>query len=139
MEVYSDGRHDDVGGPNGESLGEYGPEQAFHRAAARFLDLALPDDATWFHPANGGARRRKEAAILSGLGVKAGIPDLIVVHRGRLIAVELKAPGGRLTPAQKAMHRRLALAGAVVTTVTSLDELASFLAILVPLRATVAA
>ena len=42
-------------------------------------------------------------------------------------------------PAQKAMHQRLTLAGAVVTTVTSLDELSAFLAVLIPMRATVAA
>ena len=75
---------------------------------------------------------------MSGLGVKAGIPDLLIVHRGRLIAVELKVPNGRLSPAQRDMHQRLALAGAVVTTCTSLDELAGFLAQFVPLRATVA-
>jgi hypothetical protein len=111
------------------------PEQALHRACAQFLDIALPSDACWFHPPNGGARSPVEAAIFKGLGVKAGVPDLVIVYRGRFIAIELKGPNGRLTPAQKAMHGRLQGAGAVVTTAKSLEELAGFLAQLIPLRA----
>ena len=111
------------------------PEQALHRACAQFLDIALPSDACWFHPPNGGARSPVEAAIFKGLGVKPGVPDLVIVHRGRLIAIELKAPGGHLTPAQKAMHERLQLAGAVVTTTESLEALEAFLGQLVDLRA----
>ncbi len=113
------------------------PEQALHHACAQFLDIALPSDACWFHPANGGARSPVEAAIFKGLGVRPGVPDLVIVYRGRFIAIELKSEGGRLTPAQKGMHERLQLAGAVVTTAKSLKELEGFLGQLVPLRATV--
>ncbi len=109
------------------------PEQGLHRAAAQYLDAVLPDNALWWHTPSGGYRRRTEAAIFTGLGVKAGIPDLLILSRGKLLAVELKSEGGKLTPAQKAMHQRLMLAGAVVTTVTSLDELDGFLGQLVPL------
>ncbi len=112
-------------------------EQALHRAAAEFLDLALPAGAEWWHTPNGGTRSRIEGAVFKAMGVRPGIPDLLILFRGKLIAVELKASSGRLTPAQKAMHLRLTLAGAVVTTCTSLDELASFIGMLVPLRATV--
>lgn len=116
------------------------PEQLLHRAAAQFLDLALPDGAIWFHCPNGGFRRPKEAAILTALGVRPGIPDLLILYRGRLIGIELKARTGRgLTPAQKNMHQRLTLAGAMVTTVTTLDELSAFLNMLIPMRARVAA
>ena len=111
------------------------PEQALHRACAQFLDIALPSDSVWFHPPNGGARSPVEAAIFKGLGVKPGVPDLVIVHRGRFIAIELKSEDGRLTPAQKAMHERLRLAGAVVTTAKSLEELQDFLGQIIPLRA----
>ena len=50
-----------------------------------------------FHPANGGWRSRVEAAILKGMGVRAGVPDIIAVKGGRGHALELKAPGGHLT------------------------------------------
>ena len=36
-----------------------------------------------FHPANGGWRSRVEAAILKGMGVRAGVPDIIAI-KGRL-------------------------------------------------------
>ncbi len=43
---------------------------------------------------NGGKRGKIEAARLYGLGVMAGIPDLVVCwHPGRVAFVELKAPG----------------------------------------------
>src|SRR5215471_5481753 len=38
------------------------------------------------HVANGGYRRPTEAAILKGLGVVAGVPDVILIHRGRCYA-----------------------------------------------------
>jgi hypothetical protein len=110
------------------------PEQALHRACAQFLDIALPPDACWFHPPNGGARSPVEAAIFKGLGVKAGVPDLVIVYRGRFIAIELKGPSGRLTPTQKAMHGRLTLAGATVSVAKSVEELQDFLSQIVPLR-----
>jgi hypothetical protein len=54
-----------------------------------------------FHPANGGYRRAVEGAILRGLGVVPGVPDLIIVHEGRCFALELKSDAGRLSEAQK--------------------------------------
>ena len=38
------------------------------------------------------------------LGVVAGVPDVIAVRDGRTCALELKAPGGRLTDNQRATH-----------------------------------
>src|SRR5262245_50749621 len=68
-----------------------------------------------FHPANGGWRSCIEAAILRGLGVRAGVPDVIAVKDGRTYALELKPPGGRLTAVQNA-------AGATVVTSYGLDD-----------------
>lgn len=50
-------------------------EQEIQKAIVRWLKLVRVD-AVWFHIPNGGARNRTEAAILSGMGVKSGIPDL---------------------------------------------------------------
>ena len=44
-----------------------------------------------------GYRRSVEAARLKGLGVRAGVPDLIAIHRGQVYAIELKPEGGRAT------------------------------------------
>jgi integrase len=71
---------------------------------------------------NGGARSRVEAKIRKGLGVRAGVPDLIAVKDGRTYALEIKSPGGLLTVAQNAAHAALRAAGAIVVTTYSLDD-----------------
>ncbi len=114
------------------------PEEALHRTVARFLDLALPEGTAWTSLEPGGYRTKAEAGIAKARGVKAGWPDVLIVFKGRAIFFELKGPKGRLSAAQKAAHVRLNLAGAVVYTVQSLDELAAFLGQLIPLRARVA-
>jgi hypothetical protein len=116
------------------------PEEALQRTVASYLDLALPRDAVWFHPPNGGARSKAEAGIFKAMGVKRGVPDLIIIYRGRVVAIELKAPGGTRSPAQKLMHAQLSAAGALVYTATSIEEVESFLRVaFIPLKATTGA
>src|SRR5262249_36200773 len=114
------------------------PEEIFQRQVCQYLTLALPPGAVFFM-VNNATPRRVMRKILAALGLKPGIPDLCIVFRGRSIFIELKAKRGRLSPAQKAMHAQLVLAGAVVHTVRSLDELEGFLSMLIPLQARVAA
>jgi len=66
------------------------------------------------HVPNGGKRRRVEAAILKGMGVVAGMPDLLIFDsppgdaEKKGVALEMKAPdGGRVSPAQKRMLSQL--------------------------------
>lgn len=103
-------------------------EEQIQTSVASFLDRSLPDDALWFHCPNGGARNKVVAAKLKWAGVKAGVPDILIVWRQRLIGIELKAKTGVLSEAQKAMHQRLTLAGAVVLPIArSVDEVEAFL------------
>lgn len=46
-----------------------------------------------------------------------GVPDQIVIIRGRVIFIEIKTISGRLSVAQKREHDRLRKAGATVNTV----------------------
>ena len=80
------------------------PEQQIQRAVFEHLAIRAASTVFAFHPANGGWRSRVEAAILKGMGVKAGVPDIIAIKGGQCYALELKAPGGRLTPAQRDAH-----------------------------------
>lgn len=57
----------------------------------------------------------------------AGTPDALIAHNGRLFLVEFKSPTGRLSPAQTALHQRLARAGCHVWIVRNLDELKEIL------------
>ena len=98
------------------------PEYIIQRALFEHLRVRCAPGVFAFHPANGGWRSRIEAAILKGLGVRAGVPDLIAIKDGHTYALELKRPGGRLTAAQNAAHAALRAAGAAVVTSYGLDD-----------------
>lgn len=121
-------------------LGRQQPEQALQRALVEYLDLALPDDALCFAIPNGGKRSKVVAALLKMTGVKAGIPDLCIVWRGRAIFMELKAARGYLSAEQRAMHAKLTFCGCEVWTVRSIEQAEYLLRSLqMPLQAALAA
>jgi VRR-NUC domain len=97
------------------------PEDDIQRAVFEHLAVRGASDVFAFHPANGGWRSRIEAAILKGLGVRPGVPDVIAIKAGRAYAIELKAPGGRVTEAQRSAHAALRAAGAAVAVAHGLD------------------
>jgi hypothetical protein len=90
------------------------PEQQIQRAVFEHLAIRAASTVFAFHPANGGWRSRVEAAILKGMGLRAGVPDIIAIKGGRCYALELKASDGRLTPAQRDAHAALVASGATV-------------------------
>ncbi|PWT93478.1 MAG: hypothetical protein C5B56_00680 [Proteobacteria bacterium] len=75
-----------------------------------------------FHPANGGYRRPIEAKILQGQGVRAGVPDVILIHAGRTYALEIKTEGGRATPKQLEAIAAMEAAGAYCCVAEGLDR-----------------
>ncbi len=75
-------------------------EAEIQRAVFRHITTRGQPGLYAFHVANGGYRRRTEAAILKGMGVRPGVPDVILIYEGRVYALELKAEGGRPTEAQ---------------------------------------
>jgi hypothetical protein len=98
------------------------PEDAIQRAVFQHFRARGAPGVFVFHPANGGYRRPIEAKILKGLGVTAGVPDVIAIKDGRTFALELKAEGGRLTPAQEQVLIQLREAGAMATHAHGLDQ-----------------
>jgi len=98
------------------------PEQDIHRAVVSHLTARSYPGTFFFHPANGGYRSPIEAKILKSMGVIAGVPDLVILKGGRMYALELKAPGGRFSPLQKATMDRMAECGAAVASAFSVDE-----------------
>lgn len=103
------------------------PEQELQKATATLLDTVLPGDAVWFHSPNGGRRSKAEAGIFKAMGVKAGVPDIVIVWNRQVYMIELKGPKGSLSDAQKALHPRLRDAGAFVQVAASLDEVQGYL------------
>jgi hypothetical protein len=59
-------------------------------------------------------RRRREASILRGQGVKPGAPVLLIVADGKAYFLEVKTKAGRVTQAQADCHEKLRRAGAEV-------------------------
>jgi len=98
------------------------PEQAIQRAVFEHLRARGAPGVFAFHPANGGYRKPVEAAILKGLGVKLGVPDVIAIHNGRCFALELKAEGGRATDKQLETIAALREAGAFTCIAEGLDR-----------------
>jgi hypothetical protein len=88
------------------------PEAAIQRAVFQHLRARRAPGVFAFAVPNGGYRRTVEAAILKGIGVVAGVPDIIAIHEGRVYALELKAEGGRATPKQQEAIAAMEAAGA---------------------------
>ena len=98
------------------------PEAAIQRAVFQHLRARGAPGLVAFHVPNGGYRRPAEAAIMKGLGVVAGVPDVIAIHQGRCFALELKAEGGRTTDNQLATIAALREAGAFTAITEGLDR-----------------
>ena len=97
------------------------PEAAIQRCVFQHLRTRGAPGLFAFHPANGGYRTPIEAAMLKGMGVVAGVPDVIAIHQGRVYGLELKAQGGRATPKQVATLATMQAAGAVTAIAEGLD------------------
>src|SRR5262245_1309253 len=97
------------------------PEDAIQRAVLQHLYARAPREAYWFAVPNGGGRSPIEAAILKGLGVRAGVPDLIIVYGGKTYGLELKADGNKPTKLQIEAQDAMRAAGAEVAVAVDLD------------------
>lgn len=86
------------------------------------LRLTLPKDAFVFAVPNGGHRNLVEAVNLKRQGVVAGIPDLILIHKGRAHGLELKAKNGQLRDSQAETFPKLREAGMRIEVARSKEE-----------------
>jgi hypothetical protein len=79
-----------------------GSEDDFQIAVARLLDAS---GLYWFHCPNGGSRNAREGAKLKKMGVKAGVPDIIILDTtkdlGKGLCIELKVGKNTVTNHQK--------------------------------------
>jgi hypothetical protein len=102
------------------------PEADLQRAVVTALRFALPRTAIIHHCANevaeAGPRGAKRQAILVGMGVHKGFPDLMVICDGRILFLELKAPKGRPSPEQEAFRAAVMAQGFGWALVRSIDD-----------------
>jgi hypothetical protein len=106
-------------------------EDATHRAIYRYLKAVLPAGWIVFHPPNGGSRHPIEAARMKGMGVTAGIPDLVILGNRPhpeggveplTYFLEVKSAKGRPSLPQLDMHDRLLDLGFAVGIARSIDD-----------------
>src|SRR5512139_1776153 len=111
------------------------PEQSLQQDVARYLARVLSSPSYWSAIGHGGGGLVR-GAILKSMGVKAGVPDLIVMHpvlkagSGAgcwVIGIELKSATGSLSPAQKATKVAFENAGGMYYVARSIDEVEGFL------------
>lgn len=102
-----------------------GPEESLHRDCVSVLRVYEARGLlSYCHCPNGGYRTKAEAGVFSALGVRAGVPDLLVfLPGGRSVQIELKAGRNGLTAAQKAWHATMKLLGHRISVCRSVDEL----------------
>lgn len=86
-------------------------EHDIQRAVCIHLDAHAAPGVVYWHTPNGGARDGREGMRFKQIGVKAGIPDLLFLHQGRLFGLELKSEGETPTQVQLDMCDRLRSAG----------------------------
>lgn len=98
------------------------PEAQIQRAVFSHLKTRAAPGVFAFHVPNGGYRKPREAAILKGLGVVSGVPDVIAIHHGRVYGLEIKAEGRRATEKQLSAISAMREAGAYTCVAEGLDE-----------------
>lgn len=86
------------------------PETSLQISIIQWLDLACPDVLS-FHCPNGGARTVTEGAIFKQMGVRAGMPDIMMIWKGGQYteygAIELKAGKGKTSSSQDSMLSKM--------------------------------
>jgi len=99
-------------------------EHEIQKAICEYLDMRKV--CYWAVP-NGGSRNKREAGRLKAEGVKAGVPDLCLIHDGFYYGLEVKKPAtstpkGYLSKNQKKFHKKIEDAGGTVKTVYSVAD-----------------
>ncbi len=99
------------------------PEEALHRAACRFLNISAPSVHYWHTPNQRGTRKGWEQGLLTGLGMKRGVPDLaVILPGGRIAFLEFKSLKGSLSLEQRVWRQHVELMGAKYAHCRSLED-----------------
>ena len=98
------------------------PERDLHEQIVRVLRLGLGSDVAWTCFPAGPHGTPKDGAKLKRLGLQSGWPDLLFIHNGQALFIELKAADGRISPSQVETHYRIITAGGKVATCNSVES-----------------
>jgi hypothetical protein len=104
-------------------------EDPFHQSVAELfwqIFRGWPVEWTTF-PAGNYYLNPRAAGRLFRLGMKTGIPDLLVWHNSRTFGIELKRKNGRRSDLQVERHEALEAVGVPCAVCRSLQEVLTFL------------
>lgn len=119
------------------------PEARLQIVVCQYLDAVLPPNATYWASLNERKVSQKTGQFLNAMGRKAGVADLLVLHAGRFIAIELKTETNHAygttrtnqTKAQKAWQGTVEHCGGFYAVCRSTDDVrGSLRAFGVPIR-----
>lgn len=121
------------------------PEQTLQRSVAQYLDLVLDRSVVWSAIGHGGGGKIR-GAMLKGMGLKPGVPDLYISWRERhnpnmsyqgdfqaapenygTLWLELKADKGKQSAVQKQFQTRVEWLYHRYNIVKSIDDVAAAL------------
>ncbi len=103
-------------------------ELHLHVAVVALLRKLAKPGWPWWHTPNGEQRSAGAGAKLKAMGVKPGVPDLVLISPdGRFHALELKAPGGRLSEPQQDFQQWAAARGISHSVAENMDQVIAVL------------
>jgi hypothetical protein len=99
-----------------------GKEDDFQKSLAKYLDMK---GVLYIHPPNGGTRNVIEATKLKKMGVKSGVPDILIFNRKKSfagLAIELKVGYNKPSENQLEFMKQLDAEGWMCVVSYSLEE-----------------
>ena len=81
------------------------PESQLQRAVIQFLKLSGAPNLIFFACPNGVPMARRTIAHQLSIGLLPGVADLVIVHDGQAMFLEIKAKGGKQQPSQIAFEK----------------------------------
>lgn len=105
------------------------PETALQIACANYLTIWARNKPHifWCHIPNGGKRTVIEGALFKRMGVKSGVPDLLIFFGTMPVWVELKCGKNKASESQKIFLEWATKYGHAASICYGVDELAVFL------------
>jgi hypothetical protein len=102
-------------------------EYELHKAVVKYLNICGRPDILWFHPENARKCTPRQGAMRKAIGVKAGVPDFVLIIDGDPVFLELKSAKGKLSKEQQVFRDKAWKSGCRHCTAFGLNEAIAWL------------
>jgi hypothetical protein len=97
-------------------------EHLLQLACVRFFRQYYPDLYCNLWHTNGTAIDKRNGGVLKGMGVIAGVPDLLFFYKGKLHGIELKTAKGTQSEGQKEWQKMALMHGGEYHIVRTVEQ-----------------